>query len=176
MAGFTTVQSIGAAADLPSATRSRAETSQARASSPRPPRSPTRPSPDQIRAYVRKTAADGADVIKIFAPNPSARAAARLSPTRRSAPPAARRARRQAHLGARARGLRGPRLGDGRLHRRHARLSDRRRRSALMAQRGTFFEPQTGLLLQNYIENKPRFFGIGNYNEAASSLWKTRSR
>ena len=35
----------------------------------------------------------------------------------------------------------------------------------LMAMRGTFFEPQTGLLLQNYIENKPRFFGIGNYND-----------
>jgi imidazolonepropionase-like amidohydrolase len=34
-----------------------------------------------------------------------------------------------------------------------------------MAMRGTYFEPQTGLLLQNYIENKPRFFGIGNYNE-----------
>ena len=35
-----------------------------------------------------------------------------------------------------------------------------------MAERGTYFEPQTGLLLQNYIENRPRFFGIGNYNEA----------
>jgi imidazolonepropionase-like amidohydrolase len=36
----------------------------------------------------------------------------------------------------------------------------------LMAARGTYFEPQTGLLLQNYIENKPRYMGIGNYNEA----------
>ncbi len=36
----------------------------------------------------------------------------------------------------------------------------------LMAARGTYFEPQTGLLLQNYIENKTRFMGIGNYNEA----------
>jgi imidazolonepropionase-like amidohydrolase len=35
-----------------------------------------------------------------------------------------------------------------------------------MAARGIYFEPQTGLLLQNYIENKARFMGIGNYNEA----------
>jgi imidazolonepropionase-like amidohydrolase len=37
--------------------------------------------------------------------------------------------------------------------------------AALMAMRGTYFEPNIGLLLQNYIENKPRFFGIGNYND-----------
>jgi len=35
-----------------------------------------------------------------------------------------------------------------------------------MAARGTYFEPQTGLLLQNYIENKARFLGVGNYNES----------
>ena len=34
-----------------------------------------------------------------------------------------------------------------------------------MAARGIYFEPQTGLLLQNYIENKARYMGIGNYNE-----------
>jgi imidazolonepropionase-like amidohydrolase len=36
----------------------------------------------------------------------------------------------------------------------------------LMAERGTFFEPQTGLLLQNYLENKARYLGEGNYDEA----------
>src|SRR5207249_3303859 len=36
----------------------------------------------------------------------------------------------------------------------------------LMAERGTFFEPQTGLLLQNYLENKSRFIGDGNFDEA----------
>jgi imidazolonepropionase-like amidohydrolase len=34
-----------------------------------------------------------------------------------------------------------------------------------MASRGTFFDPNIGLVLQNYIENKARFLGIGNYNE-----------
>jgi imidazolonepropionase-like amidohydrolase len=37
---------------------------------------------------------------------------------------------------------------------------------ALMADRGTFFEPNIGLVSQNYIENKPRYLGIGNYDEA----------
>src|SRR5207248_11661090 len=35
-----------------------------------------------------------------------------------------------------------------------------------MAQRGTYFEPNIGLVTQNYIENKPRYLGIGNYDEA----------
>ena len=35
-----------------------------------------------------------------------------------------------------------------------------------MAAHGTFFEPQTGLLLQNYLENKSRFLGEGNFDEA----------
>src|SRR6185295_18997673 len=36
----------------------------------------------------------------------------------------------------------------------------------LMAERGTFFEPNIGLVTQNYIENKPRYLGIGSYDEA----------
>jgi len=36
---------------------------------------------------------------------------------------------------------------------------------ALMAQRGTYYDPNIGLVLQNYLENKERFLGIGNYNE-----------
>ncbi|HEV2273339.1 MAG TPA: amidohydrolase family protein [Acidobacteriaceae bacterium] len=35
----------------------------------------------------------------------------------------------------------------------------------LMAQRGTFYDPNIGLVLQNYILNKDKFMGIGNYNE-----------
>jgi imidazolonepropionase-like amidohydrolase len=36
---------------------------------------------------------------------------------------------------------------------------------ALMAQRGTYYDPNIGLVLQNYLENKEKFLGIGNYNE-----------
>jgi imidazolonepropionase-like amidohydrolase len=34
----------------------------------------------------------------------------------------------------------------------------------LMAERGTYYDPNIGLVLQNYLENKEKFLGIGNYN------------
>ena len=35
----------------------------------------------------------------------------------------------------------------------------------LMAERGTYFDPNVGVVLQNYLENKAKFLGIGNYTE-----------
>lgn len=35
----------------------------------------------------------------------------------------------------------------------------------LMAQHGTYYDPNIGLVLQNYLENKEKYLGIGNYNE-----------
>ena len=35
----------------------------------------------------------------------------------------------------------------------------------LMAQHGTYYDPNMGLVLQNYLENKEKFLGIGNYTE-----------
>lgn len=35
----------------------------------------------------------------------------------------------------------------------------------LMAERGTYFDPNIGLVLQNYLENRPRFLGVANYND-----------
>ena len=34
-----------------------------------------------------------------------------------------------------------------------------------MADKGTYFDPNVGLVLQNYIENKAKFLGISNYTE-----------
>jgi imidazolonepropionase-like amidohydrolase len=34
----------------------------------------------------------------------------------------------------------------------------------LMAARGTYFSPQCGLVFRNYLENRARYEGIGNYN------------
>ena len=34
----------------------------------------------------------------------------------------------------------------------------------LMAEKGTYFDPNF-LVLHNYLDNKPKFLGIGNYNE-----------
>ena len=36
---------------------------------------------------------------------------------------------------------------------------------ALMAEHGTYYDPNIGLVLQNYLQNKEKFLGIGNYNE-----------
>jgi imidazolonepropionase-like amidohydrolase len=36
----------------------------------------------------------------------------------------------------------------------------------LMADRGTYFDPQCGLVFRNYLENRAKYEGIGNYNEA----------
>jgi imidazolonepropionase-like amidohydrolase len=35
----------------------------------------------------------------------------------------------------------------------------------LMADKGTYFDPNVGLVLQNYIEHKAQYLGIGNYTE-----------
>jgi imidazolonepropionase-like amidohydrolase len=35
----------------------------------------------------------------------------------------------------------------------------------LMVQHGTYYDPNIGLVLQNYLENKSKYLGIGNYNE-----------
>jgi imidazolonepropionase-like amidohydrolase len=36
---------------------------------------------------------------------------------------------------------------------------------AAMAERGTYFDPNVCLVFRNYLENRERFLGIGNYNE-----------
>jgi imidazolonepropionase-like amidohydrolase len=36
----------------------------------------------------------------------------------------------------------------------------------LMAERGTYFDPQCGLIFSNYLGNRPKYEGIGNYNAA----------
>ena len=43
----------------------------------------------------------------------------------------------------------------------------------MMADRSVYFDPNF-LVLHNYLENKPKFLGIGNYNEEDSPTWKRR--
>jgi imidazolonepropionase-like amidohydrolase len=35
----------------------------------------------------------------------------------------------------------------------------------LMADKGVYFDPNVGVVLQNYLRNKAKYLGIGNYNE-----------
>ncbi len=36
-----------------------------------------------------------------------------------------------------------------------------------LAEHGTYFDPQAGLVIQNYLDNKSHYLGIGNYTETA---------
>lgn len=123
--------------------------------------------PDQIRQFVREVVADGADVIKLFA-SKSIREGGGQTMTDAQIQAGCDEAKRlgkrtwvHAHADSAVRAAavagcwavtHGSQVTDATL--------------AVLAQRGTFFEPNIGLLLQNYIDNKDRYFGIGNFNEA----------
>ena len=122
--------------------------------------------PDQIRAFVRKAVADGADVIKIFATS-SIREGGNQTLTDeqiRAACSEAHAAGKRAMVhaqgpeGAKAAILAGCNsIGHGN------RLTDEV--LDLMAQKHVYFDPNFGLLLHNYLENRDRFSG-GNFNDA----------
>jgi imidazolonepropionase-like amidohydrolase len=121
--------------------------------------------PDHIREFVRKMKEDGADVVKLFA-TASIRDGGKMTMTP---------AQIDAACGeAKALGLRAAV---------HAHSSDGARASVmagctsiehgtflddatleLMASRGVYFDPNF-LVLHNYLDNKPKFLGIGNYTE-----------
>lgn len=168
MAGYTTVQSIGS----PSDSTLRAAIAGGAVKGPRiltslGSFSDTSRSPDEIRAWVRESAARGADVIKIFASRSiregggqtlsAAQIAAACDEARRLGKRTwvhahAATAVRDAALAGCFAVTHGSQVTDAEL--------------TLMAERGTFFEPNIGLVSQNYIENRARYLGIGNYDEA----------
>ena len=168
MAGFTTVQSIGAPTDLPL----RAAIASGRLPGPRLLTSvrqlqDTSLTPDQVRQFVRKSVAEGADLIKIFASKSIREGGAQtLSDEQILAACAEARAlgkRIWVHAHA-ASAVRASALAACTAVAHGSQIADAE--AALMAQRGTYFEPNIGLVSQNYLENKPRYLGIGNYDEA----------
>jgi imidazolonepropionase-like amidohydrolase len=168
MAGFTTVQSIGAASDLPL----RAAIASGRLPGPRlltavTPLTDTSLTTEQVRAHVRKAVADGADVIKIFASKSIRDGGGQTLSDEQilaacsEAKTLGKRVWVHAHA---ASAVRAAAVAGCTTVTHGSQITDAE--ADLMAARGTYFEPQTGLLLQNYIENKARFMGTGNYNEA----------
>jgi imidazolonepropionase-like amidohydrolase len=122
--------------------------------------------PDQLRDVVRKAKADGADVVKLFA-SASIRDGGKQTMSD---------AQLEAACGeAKTRGLRTVVHAHSAESIKAAVLAGCTQIEhgtfatdevlALMAERGTYFDPNVGLVLQNYIENKSKFMGIGNYNE-----------
>lgn len=124
-------------------------------------------SPEEIRAKVRKFAADGADVIKIFATKSIREGGgqtlsdAQLQAGCGEAKALGKRAmiHAQGPEGAKAAILAGcDTIEHGNS------LTDEV--LDLMVTHGTYFDPNFGLLLHNYIENKAHYLGIGNFDEA----------
>jgi imidazolonepropionase-like amidohydrolase len=167
MSGFTTVQSVGSVSDksvrdaiargiLPGA---RILTSLGSIGN-------AKLTPDQMRDEVRKRKADGADLVKIFA----------SASIRDGGTPTLSQEQLDAACGeARAQGLRSM------VHAHSAEAMMRAARAGctvvehgalatpeafkLLAERGVWFDPNIGLVTQNYLENKDKFLGIGNYTE-----------
>lgn len=131
------------------------------------PISSPRLTPDTLREIVRRRKAEGADFIKIFA-SQSIRdgGAPTLSPPQLDAicgeaKTVGLRTLVHAHS---AESMKAATLAGCTQIEHGVFATDEVLR--LMAQRGTFFDPQCGLVFRNYLENRAKYEGIGNYNEA----------
>jgi imidazolonepropionase-like amidohydrolase len=167
-AGYTTVQSIGSPADSTLRTAiERAEVKGPRILTSLGSLSDTTRTPEQIREWVRTQAAAGADVIKLFASKSiregggQTMSAAQIAALCDEARKVGKRSWIHAHAASAVRDA----ANAGCFAVTHgSQVTDAELR--LMADKGTFFEPNIGLVTQNYIENKARYLGIGNYDEA----------
>ena len=167
MAGFTTVQSVGAASDKP------LREALARGVIPGPRLlsslgqvSNPKLTPDEIRADIRKKKAEGADLIKIFA-SASIRDGGVPTLSQAQVDAACGEAKAQGlrsmvHAHAPEAMMRAARAGCTVVE--HGGLANAEA-LALLAEKGVWFDPNIGLVTQNYLENKAKFLGIGNYTE-----------
>ncbi len=167
MAGFTTVQSIGSPLDL----ELRSAIAKGEISGPRLLTSvqsltDTSLTSDSIRAWVRGMVARGADAIKVFASRSIREGGQQtLSDAQiQAACDEARKAGKRSWIHAHAASAIRAAANAGCFAVTHgSQATDAE--LALMAERGTFFEPNIGLVSQNYIELKKNYLGIGNYTE-----------
>jgi imidazolonepropionase-like amidohydrolase len=167
MAGFTTVQSIGQPIDVPL----RDAIARGSVAGPRLLTSvhqltDTKLTLDEVRQFVRKSIADGADVIKIFASKSIREGGgqtlsdAQINTACGEAKTLGKRVWVHAHA---ASAVRAAALAGCTTVAHGSQITDDE--ADLMAARGTYFEPNIGLVSQNYIENRSRYLGIGNYDE-----------
>ena len=166
MAGVTTIQSPGSPEDA--ALRdaiARGELPGPRVLTSLEPLADPRLSPDSIRAIIRQRKAQGADFIKIFA-SASIRdggkqtwSDAQLAAGCGEAKALGLRTLIHAHS---AEAMRAATLA-GCTQIEHGVFATPEVLT-LMAERGTYFDPQCGLVFHNYLDNRAKYEGIGNYN------------
>jgi imidazolonepropionase-like amidohydrolase len=173
-AGFTTVQSLGAPIDKDVRDAiDRFELPGPRILTSLEPifgRGDATGTPDELRAVVQKHVKDGADVIKVFA----------SGSIRDGGKPTLSQDQLNAICGeGKKAGIRvvvhaygatvrmASSAGCTQIeHGLYASDDDLR----FLTQQGTYFDPQAGLVIQNYLDNKPHYLGIGNYTEAAFDI------
>lgn len=164
--GFTTIQSLGQPIDIPL----RDLIAQGMLPGPRiitaiEPITETSGSPEHIRELVRQLKQEHADLVKIFA-TASIRDGGKMTMSKEQIDAACGEAKAQglrvavhAHAADGARAA----IEAGCTSIEHGTFLDNATLE-LMAQRGVYFDPNF-LVLHNYLENKSKFLGIGNYTE-----------
>jgi imidazolonepropionase-like amidohydrolase len=167
MAGFTTVQSVGAPNDIP------LRDAIAKGMLPGPRiltaveplvgKGDQTGTPDEIRAFVRKQKLAGANLIKIFA-SKSIRQGGGMTLSQEQINAACDEAKKQGLrtlVHAYKEAVRAATLA-GCTEIEHGTLaSDDDLR--LMAEKGTYFDPQAGLVIENYLLNKDKYLGTSGY-------------
>jgi len=167
-AGFTTVQSVGSDTD-------KARRDAIAAGTMRGPRilsslgqiSPrASDTPAQLRERVQALKANGADVIKLFASD-SIRNAGKMNVTAEQVDAVCGEAKAQGlrtlvHAHDSASIMASLKAGCSQIE--HGAYADDAALKA-MKDADVFFDPNIGLVLQNYIEHKAQYMGSGNYNE-----------
>jgi len=167
-AGFTTVQSLGNVGDK----RFRDEIAAGTRTGPRiltslgsiSPRAAD--TPGALRERIRQAKANGADVIKIFAAG-SIRDGGKMSATQEQLDALCSEAktvglRTVVHVHDPASIIATAKAGCSQAE--HGAYANDEAIQAMKAA-NLYFDPNIGLVLQNYIENKDKYLGSGNYNE-----------
>ena len=169
MAGFTTVQSVGSPTDVPLREAiAKGEIPGPRiltAIEPLEGKGEETGTPDEIRAFVRKQKVAGADLIKIFA-SASIRQGGGMTLSEDQLNAACDEANKQGMrtlVHAYKDAVRAATLA-GCTEIEHGTLADDDSLK-LMAEHGTYFDPQAGLVIENYLANKDRFLGTSGYTE-----------
>ena len=175
MAGFTTVQSVGNPADIPLRDAiAKGELAGPRiltAAQPLLGQGEASGTPDEIRAFVRKQKEAGADLIKIFAANSIRRPDMTLSQAQLNAAcDEAKKLGLRTLVHAYKDAVRAAAVA-GCTEIEHGVLATDEDLK-LLVQKGTWFDPQAGLVMENYLLNKEKFVGTPGFSEETFSVIK----
>src|SRR5436190_7534380 len=166
MAGFTTVQSVGSPADVPLRDQINAGKLVGprilTAVEPLMGRGEQTGTPVEIRAFVRKQKARGADLIKIFAAGGPSRPDMTMSQEQLNAAcDEAKKIGLRTLVHAYKDAVRAATLAGCTQIEHGVLASDDDLK--LMAARGTYLDPQAGLVWENYLANKEKYLGTPGY-------------